>query len=142
MIAELISIGDELLIGQTINTNAAWLGQGLSILGVRVRWVSTISDGEKDIVDAFDLAFQRADLIIVTGGLGPTKDDITKHTLVKYFDTRLVVNQDVLNKVESFFIKRGREILEVNRLQAALPESCEVLMNNNSISIYFYDHLY
>ena len=131
MIAELISIGDELLIGQTINTNAAWLGQGLSILGVRVRWVSTISDGEKDIVDAFDLAFQRADLIIVTGGLGPTKDDITKHTLVKYFDTRLVVNQDVLNKVESFFIKRGREILEVNRLQAALPESCEVLMNNH-----------
>ena len=131
MLAELISIGDELLIGQTINTNAAWLGQELSLIGIRVKWVSTISDGESDILETIDLAFQRADLIIVTGGLGPTKDDITKHTLVKYFETRLVVNQDVLNKVESFFIKRGREILEVNRLQASLPESCEVLINNH-----------
>lgn len=131
MLAELISIGDELLIGQTINTNAAWLGQELSLMGIRVKWVSTISDGETDIVNAFDLAFQRADLIIVTGGLGPTKDDITKHTLVKYFNTSLVMNQSVLDKVESFFIKRGREILEVNRLQAALPENCEVLINNH-----------
>jgi len=131
MVAELISIGDELLIGQTINTNAAWLGQELSLIGVRVKWVSTISDGESDIVEAFDLAFQRAHLIIVTGGLGPTKDDITKHTLVKYFNTKLVMNQVVLDKVESFFNKRGREILEVNRLQAALPESCEVLINNH-----------
>ncbi len=131
MLAELISIGDELLIGQTINTNAAWLGQELSLMGIRVKWVSTISDGETDIVNAFDLAFQRADLIIDTGGLGPTKDDITKQTLVKYFNTSLVMNQSVLDKVESFFIKRGREILEVNRLQAALPENCEVLINNH-----------
>ena len=131
MLAELISIGDELLIGQTINTNAAWLGQELSLMGIRVKWVSTISDGESDILETIDLAFQRADLIIVTGGLGPTKDDITKHTLVKYFNTRLVMNKFVLDKVESFFNKRGREILEVNRLQASLPESCEVLINNH-----------
>ena len=131
MLAELISIGDELLIGQTINTNAAWLGQELSLMGIRVKWVSTISDGESDILETIDLAFQRADLIIVTGGLGPTKDDITKHTLVKYFNTRLVMNKLVLDKVESFFNKRGREILEVNRLQASLPESCEVLINNH-----------
>jgi nicotinamide-nucleotide amidase len=131
MLAELISIGDELLIGQTINTNASWLGQELALMGIRVKWITTISDGEKDIIDAIDQAFKRVDLILVTGGLGPTKDDITKHTLVKYFNTRLVMNQDVLNKVESFFIKRGREILEVNRQQAALPENCDVLLNNH-----------
>ena len=131
MQAELISIGDELLIGQTINTNASWLGQELALMGIRVKWVTTISDGEVEILDAIDKAFQRVDLIIVTGGLGPTKDDITKHTLVKYFNTKLIMNQDVLNKVESFFVKRGREILEVNRQQAALPESCKVLMNNH-----------
>jgi nicotinamide-nucleotide amidase len=131
MVAELISIGDELLIGQTINTNASWLGQKLSLLGIRVKWVSTISDGEDDILSAIDLAFNRADLIIVTGGLGPTKDDITKHTLVKYFNTKLVMNHEVLEKVESFFVKRGREMLEVNRQQAALPESCDVLLNNH-----------
>jgi nicotinamide-nucleotide amidase len=131
MVAELISIGDELLIGQTINTNAAWLGQELSLIGVRVKWVTTISDGENDIKDAFDLALSRADLVVVTGGLGPTKDDITKHTLAKYFNTELVINQEVLEKVEFFFRKRGREILEVNRLQAALPECCQVLLNNH-----------
>ena len=131
MLAELISIGDELLIGQTINTNASWLGQELALMGIRVKWITTISDGEKDIIDAIDQAFKRVDLIVVTGGLGPTKDDITKHTLVKYFNTRLVMNQVVLNKVESFFIKRGREILEVNRQQAALPENCDVLLNNH-----------
>ena len=131
MLAELISIGDELLIGQTINTNASWLGQELALMGIRVKWITTISDGEKDIIDAIDQAFKRVDLIVVTGGLGPTKDDITKHTLVKYFNTRLVMNQGVLNKVESFFIKRGREILEVNRQQAALPENCDVLLNNH-----------
>jgi len=131
MKAELISIGDELLIGQTINTNASWLGQELSMIGIRVKWVTTISDEEKEILNAIDVAFNRSDLVIVTGGLGPTKDDITKHTLVKYFDTKLVMNQSVLEKVESFFIKRGREILEVNRQQAALPEKCEVLINNH-----------
>lgn len=131
MLAELISIGDELLIGQTINTNASWLGQELSLMGIRVKWVTTIADGEEDIVGAIDTAFSRAELIIVTGGLGPTKDDITKHTLVKYFETSLVMNQEVLNKVESFFVKRGREFLEVNRQQAALPENCQVLLNNH-----------
>ena len=83
MKAELISIGDELLIGQTINTNASWLGQELSMIGIRVKWVTTISDEEKEILNAIDVAFNRSDLVIVTGGLGPTKDDITKHTLVK-----------------------------------------------------------
>lgn len=131
MVAELISIGDELLIGQTINTNASWLGQELSMMGIRVKWVTTISDEENELLSTFDLAFSRADLIIVTGGLGPTKDDITKHTLVKYFGNKLIMNEEVLKKVEGFFSKRGREILEVNRQQAALPENCQVLLNNH-----------
>jgi nicotinamide-nucleotide amidase len=129
MQAEIISIGDELLIGQTINTNASWIGSELALIGVRVKWVTTLSDGKEDILFAIDQAMKRSDLVIVTGGLGPTKDDITKHTLVDYFDTELVMNQEVLDRVEGYFVKRGREMLEVNRLQAALPKNCEVIPN-------------
>ena len=129
MQAEIISIGDELLIGQTINTNASWIGSELALIGVRVKWVTTLSDGKDDILFAVDQAMKRSDLVIVTGGLGPTKDDITKHTLVEYFDTELVMNQEVLDRVEGYFIKRGREMLEVNRLQASLPKNCEVIPN-------------
>jgi nicotinamide-nucleotide amidase len=131
MYAELISIGDELLIGQTVNTNSTWLGQNLSSLGVRVKWVTTISDEQKEILDAFDISLKRADLVIVTGGLGPTKDDITKHALTTFFETELVLNQDVLSKVEAYFSQRGRSMLQVNRDQALLPASCEVLVNNH-----------
>jgi nicotinamide-nucleotide amidase len=91
--------------------------------------VTTLSDGKEDILFAIDQAMKRSDLVIVTGGLGPTKDDITKHTLVDYFDTELVMNQEVLDRVEGYFVKRGREMLEVNRLQAALPKNCEVIPN-------------
>jgi nicotinamide-nucleotide amidase len=86
MVAELISIGDELLIGQTVNTNASWLGKELSLIGIRVKWVSTISDVKEDIISTIDTALNRSSLVIVTGGLGPTKDDITKYTLAEYFN--------------------------------------------------------
>ena len=129
MIAELISIGDELLIGQTVNTNASWLGSELSLRGISVKWVSVVSDDVASIVNAFDLALSRSQLVIVTGGLGPTKDDITKNTLVDYFDTRLVINDEVLLRIEAYFKARGKESLEVNRMQAALPEACEVIHN-------------
>lgn len=127
--AEIISIGDELLIGQTVNTNATWLGQELALCGIRVIHTATITDERHAIIAAFDAAFQRADVILVTGGLGPTKDDITKHVLCEYFDTKLVINETVLEHVTSFFVRRNRPMLEVNRLQAALPESCDVLFN-------------
>lgn len=129
MNVEIVSIGDELLIGQTINTNAAWLGQECSKLGIRVVHVTTISDDEKEIVSAIDAAMNRADLILVTGGLGPTKDDITKHTLTEYFNTTLERHEPTLAQIERFFTSRNRPMLEVNRKQADLPKSCVILSN-------------
>ena len=127
--AELISIGDELLIGQTINTNAAWIGQQLALNGIQVGYGATISDQPDVKKQAFDSAFERSDLILVTGGLGPTKDDITKHVLADYFNTKLVVNESVLDHIQAFFEKRNRPMLEANNKQAELPENCTVLFN-------------
>ena len=129
MNAEIISIGDELLIGQTINTNASWLGSELALINIKVKNCQTISDTPEAIMQSFDLAFKRSDLIVVTGGLGPTKDDITKHVLCEYFNTKLVVNNDVLKRIEDYFLRRDRVMLEVNSLQASLPEACEMIPN-------------
>jgi nicotinamide-nucleotide amidase len=129
MKAELISIGDELLIGQTINTNASWLGQELSMRGIKVENGVVISDDKTAIENAVDIAIKRADVVIITGGLGPTKDDITKHTLCAYFDTELEINPEVLARVEKFFKDRGRPMLDVNIQQAALPKKAKVLHN-------------
>ena len=130
MKADIISIGDELLIGQTVNTNASWLGKELGSRGIRIMQVTAIPDDEEKIIEAFDAALERSEIVIVTGGLGPTKDDITKHTLCKYFDTHLVMHEPTLQKIESFFEKRNRPMLEVNRRQAELPASCEILNND------------
>jgi nicotinamide-nucleotide amidase len=129
--AEIISIGDELLIGQTVNTNASWLGQEFAKIGLKVKHVTTISDDELEIKSAIDTAFSRNDIVVMTGGLGPTKDDITKQVLADYFNSKLVINEEVLRAVTDFFEKRNRPILEVNQLQAAVPEICTVLPNNN-----------
>ncbi len=128
---EVISIGDELLIGQTINTNASWIGSQLANLGYKVNHVATISDNRQDIIDSLDLAVKRSDLVIITGGLGPTKDDITKKVLCDYFDSELVENEEVLNHVKSFFEKRNRPMLEVNIQQALVPSKSKVLFNQN-----------
>lgn len=129
MRAALISIGDELLIGQTINTNAAWLGKELSFRGMSVEMAWSISDQPKEITDAIDFLAQKAELIILTGGLGPTKDDLTKHTLTTYFNTELEIVPEVLGRIETFFAKRKRPMLEVNIQQAALPKACIILHN-------------
>lgn len=129
MRAEIISIGDELLIGQTINTNAAWIGMELSLIGIPVKECNVISDDKKAIIDTIDKALKNADLVIVTGGLGPTKDDITKSVLCEYFETTLEINEQVLSRIKSFFSARGKEMLEVNVQQAALPKNCTVLDN-------------
>lgn len=100
--AELISIGDELLIGQTINTNASWLGQQLALLGIKVKNVTTISDDENEILTAFEQSIKRNQVVIVTGGLGPTKDDITKHTLCRFFKTTLARNETVYTMLRVF----------------------------------------
>lgn len=131
MNVEILSIGDELLIGQTINTNASWLGQECSKIGLRIVQVTTISDEKQAIKDAIDEAFKRSDLVIVTGGLGPTKDDITKYTLCEYFDSELEIHLPTLQRIEAFFAHRNRPMLQANILQAELPRKCEVLENKN-----------
>ena len=123
-----ISIGDELLIGQVINTNAAWLGQHLSDAGFQLDSSLTIGDSEKAILDAFD-ACMDADLVLVTGGLGPTADDITKPTVCKFFDTELEFCQAAYDNVVSLFKRRGFQMSERNRSQAMLPKACEYVPN-------------
>ncbi len=131
MLAEIITIGDEILIGQIIDTNSAWLGTELSNIGISVKQITSVSDDKQHILEALALAEKRADIIIITGGLGPTKDDVTKYTLCEYFKTTLIINEEVLKHVTAFFVKRNRPMLDVNLKQAEVPVNCEVLFNNN-----------
>lgn len=128
MVIKNISIGDELLIGQVINTNAAWLGDHLSASGFQLDSSLTIGDSEKAILDAFN-ACMDADLVLVTGGLGPTADDITKPTVCKFFDTELEFCQEAYDNVVALFKRRGFQMSERNRGQAMLPKACEYIPN-------------
>lgn len=127
--AEIISIGDELLIGQTVNTNAAWMGQLLNANGIKVVRASSIADQQEAIVEAITEASKRVSLILITGGLGPTKDDITKKTLCDFFGSQLIIDQASLDRITEFFERRGLPMLEVNRQQALVPDNCLVLHN-------------
>lgn len=129
MKAEVITVGDEILIGQTIDTNGAWLGEEFNQMGIRLNRIVSIADQREEILSSINESFGRADLIVMTGGLGPTRDDITKQTLCEYFETKLVMNTDILAKIEEYFSKRDKQILEVNRQQAEIPESATVLPN-------------
>jgi nicotinamide-nucleotide amidase len=131
MNACIVSIGDELLIGQTINTNAGWVGEQLNLIGIDVVQTLVIADKEIEIIRALNESERLADVVIITGGLGPTKDDITKYTLCKYFDTHLEINQEVLARVKEFFIKRNRDMLDVNIRQAEIPVGCRMIVNLN-----------
>lgn len=131
MKAEIISIGDELLIGQTINTNAAWIGQELSLRGIPISQCVTITDTEQAIYTAIDNGFKNADVLILTGGLGPTKDDITKKVIASYFNAGLIIHKETLERVKKYFSDRNRPMLDVNIQQAAIPEGTTVLVNNN-----------
>lgn len=128
-LAEIITIGDELLIGQVVDTNSAWLGKQLSDLGIRVKQITSVSDDEQHIVEALDAAQKRVDYILITGGLGPTKDDITKKTLAQFFNSDMVLHQPTLERVEAIFSMRKMPMLETNRQQAMVPEICQVLPN-------------
>lgn len=128
--AETISIGDELLIGQTINTNAAWMGEQLSLIGIRPVRTRVIGDDKGAIIEALNTS--TANVVLLTGGLGPTKDDITKHTLCEVFGTGLRRRPDVEARIVDMFLRMGRkeeDLQEVNRAQADLPESCTVVPN-------------
>ncbi len=129
MKAEIITIGDELLIGQTIDTNSAWIGAELSLIGFDVFRKISIHDKRQDIIDALSESTAKADVVLITGGLGPTSDDITKQTLCEFFNTRLVANYEVLEMVTKMMLRRNFPMNENNRKQAQVPESCRVLKN-------------
>lgn len=129
MKAEIITIGDELLIGQVIDTNSAWMAEQLNQIGINVHQITSISDQSQHILKTLKEAGNRARIVLITGGLGPTRDDITKDALCQYFATRLVLNQEALADVMRFFEKRNIAITELNRKQAELPEDCKSIPN-------------
>jgi nicotinamide-nucleotide amidase len=131
MLAEIITIGDEILIGQIVDTNSAWMAEKLNHAGIRVKQISSVSDNREHILAALAEAATRADIILITGGLGPTKDDITKKTLAEYFNVGMVLNDAALENVANIFEKYNRPLLEVNRKQAEVPANCEVILNKN-----------
>ena len=129
MKAEIITIGDEILLGQTIDTNSAYISQKLSQLGIEVDYKTSVGDDIKNISEALTIALSRADLVITTGGLGPTNDDITKKAIVKVFKRNLVFHEEILMKVEESFKKRGMEMPKINQNQALLPQGSKAIPN-------------
>lgn len=131
MNAELLTIGDEILIGQIINTNSVWMAQQLNMAGISVIHMSSVADKKQAIIDALDAASKRSDIVLITGGLGPTKDDITKSTFCEYFSTHLVLDNDVLSDVTIFFNNRNKDVSDINKKQAEVPFGCKVIRNKN-----------
>lgn len=131
MTAEIITIGDEILIGQIIDSNSAWMAQQLNFIGIKVKQITSVSDSQTHIMEALDAAIKRADIILMTGGLGPTNDDLTKPTLCKYFNTGLRFDETAYRDIEALFKQRGREVTPLNRLQAEVPENCKTIYNKN-----------
>ena len=129
MKVEIISIGDELLIGQVINTNASWMATELNKIGLSVVKITAISDSKNDINQSIKDAEINADIILLTGGLGPTKDDITKHVLAEYFDSKMIFHEPTYKQVVSIFAKRRFVVSDVNKKQAEIPEKCIPLFN-------------
>ncbi len=127
--AEIITIGDEILYGHILDTNSQWMSQELDNIGVKVIRKTTIGDQRSELLAAFSEAEERADVILITGGLGPTNDDLTKPCLAEYFNCRITLHTQALEEVTEFFKSKGRELTEVNRQQAALPECCTFLSN-------------
>ncbi|KAA3596412.1 MAG: competence/damage-inducible protein A [Candidatus Scalindua sp. AMX11] len=129
--AELIIIGEEILIGQIFDTNSAWIAKMLNEIGISVSQISTVSDNGDHIKRAIKLAEERANIILITGGLGPTRDDITKQTLAEYFNTVLVEDQEVLKSIEDLLSKRAFSMNPLNRKQALVPKNCTPLSNKH-----------
>ena len=128
--AEVITIGDEILFGQIIDTNTQWISTELTNIGIRTVRKTSVGDEADVILTAFTEAAARADVVLITGGLGPTKDDITKKTLCQFFGVGMVRNQTALDLVTDFFEKRGRQMTDLNRMQADLPENAEYIQND------------
>ncbi|MGL5682085.1 MAG: CinA family nicotinamide mononucleotide deamidase-related protein [Marinifilaceae bacterium] len=129
MKAIIITIGDELLMGQVVDTNSQYIARRLTHLGIEIQSIRSIQDDRDEIWNTVDSALQEVDLVMVTGGLGPTNDDITKSVLAKYFNTKLSLNEQALGWIEELLSGRSVPMNELNRSQAMLPENCELLRN-------------
>lgn len=127
--AEIVTIGDEILYGQITDTNSQWISAELDKIGIKTIRKSSVGDDEQEILNILQEAAQRADIILMTGGLGPTKDDITKKTLAKFFDVEMVINETVIEQIEKFFKERNIPMLETNRQQAAIPSNATYITN-------------
>ena len=129
MKVEIITIGDELLIGQVIDTNATWIANQLTQHGFEIVAISSVGDCSEYIIKAIDVGFERADILLLTGGIGPTNDDITKHTLCQYFHTALELNDEVLKNIESIFLKRNLQLNKLTHKQAYVPANSNIIQN-------------
>lgn len=130
MKAEIITIGDEILIGQIIDTNSAWIAEQFNLNGIEIYQITSVHDNHDHIMEALKNAEERVDLVIMTGGLGPTKDDITKKTLCEYFNTKLVLHEPSFQHIKERFTRLNIDMNKLNRDQALVPESCIVLPND------------
>ena len=143
MNAEIITIGDEILIGQIVDTNSQWIGKELNKIGVSVYQISSIQDEELHILNAFKEAQSRADIVIITGGLGPTKDDITKKTIAKFFnDQEIIEYPEVIGHIKKMFKKYNIPYNKVQQYQAQLPSKARLLMNRMGTApgMWFYEN--
>src|SRR3954468_395227 len=131
VLVEIITIGDEILIGQIVDTNSAFMAQLLNLNGISIKQISSVSDNREHIIKALDEAKERADIILITGGLGPTKDDITKKTLCEYFNTTMRFDETAYQDVVAIFSAYNKEVTPINRKQAEVPSICEVLRNHH-----------
>lgn len=131
MKAEILAVGTELLMGQIVNTNAQYLSSKLPDVGISVYYHSVVGDNPERLRESLELALKRCDVVITTGGLGPTQDDLTKETISEVCGRRLVLHQESLDAIRAFFKKIGREMTHNNEKQAYMPENCTILKNNN-----------
>lgn len=128
--AEIITIGDEILYGQITDTNSQWISAELDKIGIKTKRKTSVSDNKEEIIAALNEAQKRVDIVLITGGLGPTKDDLTKKILADYFNMDLKLHEQALSEVKDYFHKRGRELTDTNWGQALLPESCQHITNS------------
>ena len=131
MNAAIVTIGDEILIGQIIDTNSAWIAEKLNMEGIEIVENRSISDKHESIVTCLKDLEHKFDLVVITGGLGPTKDDITKNSLNEFFGGKMAENSEVLQDIESLFKARGYKVTDLNRLQATIPDNCIPLRNSS-----------
>lgn len=142
MTAEIITIGDELLIGQVINTNQAYIAERLQSVGVTVHRMLTVGDDEAEILASFEEALSTHRLVVVTGGLGPTHDDVTRSVVCRFFDTDLIVNEEALERITKLFRNRGIPLIPRNEDQALVPRNCTVIQNSQGTAPgYLFDRM-